>query len=290
MAMLTPFEGKNKFKPTVSYKEWLGPILTSQKIRAMFRNLAIGALSVGKDIGNTANWIRFPYYHHVFSDEMRGFERQIRYLKNFGEFIGLNDATNFLNTGEEIKGRYFCLTFDDGLSCCYKYALPIISDLEIPAAFYVVTNMVGKSFEPDSLVSRKVFGFRGRNTSIEFLTWDQCRASAQVGVTIGSHTKSHRRLSELTLSEVRTELTASKLEIETHMGIDCEHFCAPYGLPGEDFYLKRDGQLAREIGYRSFATGCRGVNKKGDSSFALKRDHLLANWDIPQLRYFFSTS
>jgi len=84
-------------------------------------------------------------------------------------------------------------------------------------------------------------------------------------------------------------LTASKLEIETHMGIDCEHFCAPYGLPGEDFYLKRDGQLAQEIGYRSFATGCRGANKKGDSSLALKRDHLLANWDIPQLRYFFST-
>ena len=139
---MTPFEGKNKFKPTVSYKEWLGPTSTIQKMRGMFRSLAIGALSVGKGIGNTANWIRFPYYHHVFSDEIRGFERQIRYLKNFGEFIGLNDATNFLNTGEEIKGRYFCLTFDDGLSCCYKYALPIISDLEIPATFYVVTDMV----------------------------------------------------------------------------------------------------------------------------------------------------
>ena len=232
---MTPFEGKNKFKPTVSYKEWLGPTSTNQKMLNMCRSLAIGALSVGKDIGNTANWIRFPYYHHVFSDEMRGFEHQIRYLKNFGEFIGLNDATNLLNTGKEIKGRYFCLTFDDGLSCCYKYALPIISDLEIPAAFYVVTNMVGKSFEPESLVSRKVFGFRGRNTSIELLTWEPCRASAQVGVTIGSHTKSHRKLSELTLNEVRTELTESKLEIETHTGTVCEHFCAPMVFPEKIF-------------------------------------------------------
>ena len=289
MGTLTPFEDKKKFRPTDSYHEWLGPTSTSQKIRAMFRNLTIGALSVGKDIKNTANWIRFPYYHHVFSDEMRGFEHQIRYLKNFGEFIGLNDATNLLNTGKEIKGRYFCLTFDDGLSCCYKYALPIISDLEIPATFYVVTNMVGKSFEPASLVARGVFGFKGQNTSVEFLTWDQCRASVQVGVTIGSHTKSHRKLSDLTLNEVRTELIESKLEIETHTGIVCEHFCAPYGFPGKDFDLKRDGQLARESGYRSFATGCRGVNKIGDSSFALKRDHLLANWGIPQLRYFFST-
>lgn len=255
----------------------------------MCRNLTIGALSVGKNIKNTENWIRFPYYHHVFSDEMRGFERQIRYLKNFGEFIGLNDVTNLLDTRTGINGRYFCLTFDDGLSCCYKYALPIISDLEIPATFYVVTDMVGKSFEPASMISRRVFGFKGEDTSVEFLTWDQCRASTQVGVTIGSHTKSHRKLSELTLNEVRTELTESKSEIETHTGIVCEHFCAPYGFPGKDFDLKRDSQLAREIGYQSFATGCRGVNKIGDSSFALKRDHLLANWGIPQLRYFFST-
>ena len=69
--MLIPFEGKKKFKPTVSYKEWLGPTSTNQKMRGMFRSLAIGALSVGKGIGNTANWIRFPYYHHVFSDEIQ---------------------------------------------------------------------------------------------------------------------------------------------------------------------------------------------------------------------------
>ena len=225
----------------------------------------------------------------MFSDEVSGFERQIRYLKNFGEFIGIDDATNLLNVDYKIDGRYFCLTFDDGLSCCYNYALPVICDFGIPATFYVVTNMVGQSFSPDSNVARNIFGFKGKNTAVEFLTWDQCVAANEAGITIGSHTTSHRRLSELSLKEVEKELTDSKFEIETQLGINCEHFCAPYGIPSQDFNLIRDGKLAKECGYRSFATGRRGINIKGTNPFALKRDHLLAGWDIQQLRYFFGS-
>ena len=68
---------------------------------------------------------------------MKGFERQIRYLKNFGEFIELNDATNLLNSGEEIKGRYFCLTFDDGYSSDIEIVLPELQEINAAATFFI---------------------------------------------------------------------------------------------------------------------------------------------------------
>ena len=108
------------------------------------------------------------------------------------------------------------------------------------------------------------------------------------GRSIGSHGQKHLRLLSLNKKKRRDELMYSKAEIERELGMPCDHFCAPYGVPSVDFDLDREGGLSEELGYQSFATGARGANREGDSPFALKRDHLLAGWGDYQLQYFFS--
>ena len=274
-------------RKTRTYAEWSSLTPWSQRVRNGMRSAVIAGLAIGRRIECSSNWIRCPFYHHIFDDERRGFNSQLDYLKNFGEFISLDDAQAMLVGDNTIDGRYFCLTFDDGLKSCVDGALPILSEKSIPAAFYVVTDLVERSFPPDDPVARTVFGFKGVNTTLDFLSWEDCRGMIAAGMTIGSHTATHTRLSELSAEQVCVEMERSKTEIERHTGHPCQHFCAPYGNPDRDFDLFRDGGLARKMGYSTFATGARGPNLQGDSPFALRRDHMLANWGFHQLKYFF---
>ena len=108
------------------------------------------------------------------------------------------------------------------------------------------------------------------------------------GMTIGSHTVHHSRLATLQTQEVKVALTESKIVIEENLHKPCEHFCAPFGIPGRDFNVERDPGLVRQVGYRSMVTTQRGPMGPGDDPFRICRDHVLANWGNHQLRYFLS--
>jgi hypothetical protein len=46
--------------------------------------------------------------------------------------------------------------------------------------------------------------------------------------------------------------------------------------------------IAQRSGYHSFATTNRGKMQRGDDLYMLRRDHVSANWENFQLKYFFS--
>ena len=105
---------------------------------------------------------------------------------------------------------------------------------------------------------------------------------------IGSHTVHHARLSRLDADWVRTELSESKAVIEGQLGQSCNYFCSPFGIPWLDFKPERDPELASAAGYRCLLTTWRGPARAGDDAFRMRRDHMLANWGVHQLRYFLS--
>ena len=253
------------------------------RLRDVVRDAAVCALGL-RPSAATGSWLRFPYYHHVFDDECRGFSRQLDFMAAHGEFLSLDDAVALLAGGGPIEGRYFCITFDDGLGGCRR-AVEILSERSIPAAFYVTADYMGRSLPPTDPAAR-TFGFRGRHSDLDFLSWDECRSMAAAGMIIGSHTCTHARLVELDDAGVEAELARSKAVVETELGQPCHHFCAPWGMPHSHYRPDRDPMIARKLGYRSFASGVRGAMRAGDDVFSLTRDHLLANWSVLQLRHF----
>lgn len=255
------------------------------KIRTALRDSIVFVLSLGRSIDNSSNWIRFPFYHHVFRDERRGFERQLDYLMNNGDFLSLDRAVELLERNEPINGRFFCITFDDGLRSCYDHALPILAERKIPAAFFIVTENIADTSMGEIRICKRLHP--GLPYSYEYLTWSECAEMLKAGMTIGSHTCSHAKLNDLNANEVRRQFTESKKAIEEKLEIECKHFACPWGVAGT-YFDNRDVDIAKEVGYRSFLTTQRGENQRGCSPFALKRDHMYANWSNYQLKYFLS--
>jgi len=276
----------NPISPVRTYREFMARVSLAEHARDFARNAAVSLLSAGRSIGRNPGWIRFPYYHHVFDDERKGFARQLGYLRQFGEFISIGSAVKMLEGGDAIDGNYFCITFDDGFKNNLTNAVPILSDKGALAAFFLVTDMIGRDAEAEQEHLRRFYD-HGR-ILMEFLDWQDCRNMIDAGMTIGSHTVNHARLAKLDEAGATGEMTISKNIIEEKLEIICEHFCAPFGVPARDFDPGRDPELARRCGYQSLLTTARGANRKGTTPFMIKRDHMLANWGAHQLRYFFS--
>ncbi len=94
-------------------------------------------------------WVHFPMYHHVLDDERRGFDRQLRYLRRFGDFLDADDAVDALARPGGIGGRYFCITFDDGFKDSLTNALPVLIDRKCPAIFFLATDYIGLDLDAD---------------------------------------------------------------------------------------------------------------------------------------------
>ena len=82
-------------------------------------------------------------YHYVRSHDknlpnlnylhFKNFEKQIQYFKKKYQFFDCNDFSFFSGSGD-IKNKIF-LTFDDGLSCHFKFIFKILKKNKINEIF-----------------------------------------------------------------------------------------------------------------------------------------------------------
>lgn len=167
------------------------------------------ALRVRPDV--TSNWLAVAMYHDMPAGAESRFAKQLAAMRNFGDFIGLDDALALLRRDRAVAGRHICVTFDDGHAGVLHHAMPILQRLGVPSAHFVVPAWIG---EP------------GR------LTWDECRRLLAMGCVVGSHSLTHARLAELEDAQAAYEITYSRAQIEAELGAPCVHFACPWGQPG----------------------------------------------------------
>src|SRR5258708_5387901 len=102
-------------------------------------------------------------------------------------FVDL-DATLAALSGEaSLPRRALLLSFDDAYVDLLDDAAPIMAERGIPGVVFVVAGKLGGTNEWDN---------KGRATTIDLLDADGLRAVAAQGIEVGSHTVSHRPLTE----------------------------------------------------------------------------------------------
>jgi peptidoglycan/xylan/chitin deacetylase (PgdA/CDA1 family) len=109
------------------------------------------------------------------------------------------------------------------------------------------------------------------------MTWDEVGALADSPLcTIGSHTVSHCRLSNLTDEELRCELGESRRQIEDHVGKPCEYVSYPFGWTTDVNESVR--RITKEVGYKMGLVSHGGEIRKNDKDlFNVKRIMLIEN-------------
>jgi peptidoglycan/xylan/chitin deacetylase (PgdA/CDA1 family) len=104
----------------------------------------------------------------------------------------------------------------------------------------------------------------------ELMTWDQLREAANAGITVASHTHSHRVLATLDPAAQREELAVSKAFIEEQIRMPVRSIAYPVG--GYKHFTEDTRRLAKSAGYTIGYSFCTGFNFWGSvAPFDVKR-------------------
>lgn len=156
-------------------------------------------------------------YHSIKNGQRNRFERQMDDLLKIGHPTAAGVDGSMLNARRNIA-----VTFDDGFQSILKNAVPALRERGIPATIFVPTGDMGKKpgwiRDPDHM-----------NAGEEVLKENQLTELAGDLITIGSHSVTHARLSELDGKEAMKEVMESKKRLEEILGRDVGLFSFPYG-------------------------------------------------------------
>jgi peptidoglycan/xylan/chitin deacetylase (PgdA/CDA1 family) len=176
------------------------------------------------------------------------FERQLSEFARRGyRGATLSDALTARNAEKTLV-----VTFDDAHRSVLELALPTMTRLGIPGTVFVPTGYAG-SDRPMGWDGYD--GWLGTEHEDELLCmgWEELRGLKDDGWEIGSHTRTHPRLSQIGDEEIAAELIGSRKDCEESMGVPCTSIAYPYSD-----YDERAVRSASEAGYRFAVTVPRG--------------------------------
>jgi peptidoglycan/xylan/chitin deacetylase (PgdA/CDA1 family) len=186
--------------------------------------------------------LKYHVSEATFQGHVRLLEQSTARLLDIGA-VRRSFAAGGAAPGRGERGVLVC--FDDGWGGAVQRAAPLLERRAIPAIFFVTTAFVG----------RKFFASAGDLRRLDPLLF-----------AVGSHGATHRMLSSLSASEIRTELGESKARLEDMMGVPVVSLSIPGGAV--------DGRvvaIARDLGYTEVFTSAIGVNPTRSGRYGIAR-------------------
>jgi peptidoglycan/xylan/chitin deacetylase (PgdA/CDA1 family) len=153
--------------------------------------------------------------------------------------------------------RTLAVTFDDAFASVYEQAYPILSSLGVPATVFAPTSFMS---ERQPLRWNGIDHWLQTSSAPELrgMSWEDLGRLYEAGWEVGSHTRTHPRLTSLDDSEMRDELAESRHEIAAHLCTACETVAYPYGDVDQ-----RVADAAQRAGYLAGAALASGLRARG---------------------------
>lgn len=202
------------------------------------------------------------------------FRHQIGWLAQHGpRVVGVQDLPG-------VEGPAIAITFDDAFVNFGETAWPILRDHGMPATLYVPTDHVGGK----NAWSSDEAGI----PQLPLLGWSALDRLVSQGVTIGSHTCTHPRLTLVGDGAVREELERSALQLENMLGVQPAGLAYPYGA-----WDARVAAAAAEVYEHACTTELRAVRPGEDryrlprvDAYYLRSHHTIEGWGTWGLRLY----
>jgi len=145
-------------------------------------------------------------------------------------------------------GKVLAVTFDDAFRSVLTLGRPILQRLGLVGSVYAPTDFIGAS-GPMTWPGIDRWLETPHRNELKPLSWSELGELAEAGWEVGSHTRSHPRLTTLNDSALAEQLTASKAACERALGRPCATLAYPYGD-----YDDRVVAAARAAGYNAATT------------------------------------
>lgn len=151
-------------------------------------------------------------------------ERQLKYLIRRG-YRGTRFDEAVIDAP---AAKTLVVTFDDAYRSVLELALPILDKLDLPGTVFVPTQFAtGDLLASWSGVNEYLDGPDARELAV--MSWEELGRLSSLGWEIGSHTRSHPRLTQLDDQELLEELAGSRDDCERNLGFPCNSVAFPYG-------------------------------------------------------------
>lgn len=170
-------------------------------------------------------------FHGIAESQRDRFDRMIRIVSHRAV------ASQCFVDGSQRGKLRVCLTFDDAFANLLSGALPTLKAHGVPATIFAVSDNLGMPPKWDMPQGHRE---AGENT----MTAPQLQGIACDEVRIGSHTRSHPSLKQLSAEAMRSELLESKIALESIVGVTVDELAFPYGV-----YDARVVEAAKAVGY-----------------------------------------
>lgn len=173
-------------------------------------------------------------YHTVDADwsdplaiHPAAFERQCRWLARHRRVLDLDRAVALSGCDGRLPRAAAAVTFDDGLAGVHDVAWPILRRTGIPFAVFVVTRTLTDERSAVDWIDDPP------PVPPSTLTVEQVLELADAGVTIGSHSHTHRILPTLGDDECIQDLRRSREVLEDLLRRPVRHLAYPRGIHDE---------------------------------------------------------
>jgi len=125
-------------------------------------------------------------------------------------------------------GKTLVVTFDDAYRSVRELALPILERLDLPGTVFVPTQFAGGG-RLASWPGGDIYLGGPDEHELAVMSWQELAGLTSMGWEVGSHTRSHPRLTQLEDATLMEELRGSREDCERGLGGPCHSVAYPYG-------------------------------------------------------------
>ena len=250
------------------------------QVRSLARNIALDYLS-RKSLPADGIHILNGHMASKFHPNTDLFHLVLEELSKVVTLIDFDEASFLISKRKIVNHPLVAFSFDDGFEEHHSIIAKVLDDFRVKGCFFINPGFIESNQSYIDNFTYNVTKSPGKMP----MNWSQVKDLHTSGHIIGAHTLDHFCVSDGDFSEVKFQISESKIILEDKLEYNCSYFAYPFGR------IEHANQESIDFAFELFEYVFTQSNYKEYFSFegkAINRRHFEPYWPINHIKYFLS--